>query len=149
MNRKAVTLIELIIVVLIIGALTYAAVPRLQFGALYRKQAHGVAKKIVTDLRRARTMAISNAASNPSGYKLRMAGSAPYHSYEIINNATSQVVDSLTIESEISCTGTNEFSFGPLGNLISTGGTTLTVSADGKSFTITVITATGIVKCSS
>ncbi len=147
-GRGAFSLVELIIVVLILGALAFMAVPRLQFAALFKKQAHTVAKKIVTDLRRTRMLAISSAAGNPSGFKLRMVGSSPYGSYEIVDNATGQVVDSHTIDSKISCTGTSEFSFGPLGNLISTGGTTLSVSAEGKTFTITVVTATGTIKCS-
>ena len=141
-QKKGYSLIELIVVVLIVGALTFIAVPRLNFGALYRKQAHTVAKKIVTDLRRTRTLAISNAAANPTGYTLRISGSTCL----IINDANGATVDSLAIDSHISCGGGTEFRFGPLGNL-RTAGSPLTVSAEGETYTITVIPGTGIVEC--
>ena len=145
--RKAFSIVELLIVVLIVAALTFITVPRLQFGTLYRKQAHTVAKKIVTDLRRTRSLAISNAANNSAGYKLIMVGSTPYGSYEIVNNDTGATVDTHTIDSAIGCAGGNEFSFGPLGNLLSGSDTQLTISSQGRTFTITIVSATGAVKC--
>jgi len=146
-KRQAHTLIELIIIVLIVAALAVVAVPRLQFTALYRKQADSVARKIITDLRRTRTLAISDAANNTDGFALNMTGSAPYSAYEIVNLDTSATVDTLTIDSDISCSGGSTFRFGPLGNLLAGSGTQLTVSAQGKTFTITIISATGAVKC--
>jgi len=146
-SRTAHTLVELIIVVLILAALTFIAVPRLNFATLYGKQAHTIAKRIVTDLRRTRTIAISNAATNPTGYRLRMVGSAPYASYQILNDANGATVDSQAIESPISCTGGSQFTFGPLGNLKTGGDAQLTISSGGKTYTITIIPATGIVEC--
>ncbi len=141
-KKTGFSLIELIVIVLIVGALTFIAVPRMNFAALYRKQAHTVAKKIATDLRRTRTLAISNAATNPTGFTLRITGST----YQIIDDSNSVTVDTQTIDSHISCGGGNEFRFGPLGNL-RTAGTPLTVSAEGRTYTITVISGTGIVQC--
>jgi len=145
--KKAYSIVELLIVVLIVGALTFITVPRLQFGTLYRKQAHTVAKKIVTDLRRTRSLAISNAAHNSTGFKLVMVGSTPYQSYSIVNNNTGATVDTQTIDSAITCTGGSVFSFGPLGNLLSGSDTQLTISSQGRTFTITIVSATGAVKC--
>jgi Tfp pilus assembly protein FimT len=149
-KRTAYSLAEMIVVVLILGALAFIAIPRLNFAALHHKQANAIAKKIVTDLRRARTLAISKAVNNPSGYKLQMAGSSPYTSYQIVDsNVAATVVDTLTIDSGTSCTGGSLFKFGPLGNLLTgSSATPITVSSDGKTYTITIITATGIVKCS-
>ncbi|MFH1372148.1 MAG: hypothetical protein ABII09_12805 [Planctomycetota bacterium] len=143
-RRTAFSLIEAIVIVMILGALAFIAVPRLNFGALYRKQADTVARKIVTDLRRTRTLAISNAAANPTGYTLRISGSTCL----IINDANGATVDSLAIDSHISCGGGTEFRFGPLGNL-RTAGTPLTVSDvdESRTYTITVIPGTGIVQC--
>ena len=141
-------MVELIIIVAIVAALTFIAVPRLRFTTLRRKQADTVAKKIITDLRRTRRLAISDAANNTDGFALNMTGSSPYTGYEIVNLNTSTTITNGTfsIDSAISCTGGDEFQFGPLGNL--TGGDTqLTVSASGKTFTITIIPATGTVKC--
>jgi len=146
---KAFSMVELIIIVAIVAALTFIAVPRLGFTALRRKQAGTVAKKIVTDLRRTRRLAISDAANNTYGFALNMTGGSPYTGYEIVNlKPPSATVDSHTIDSAISCTGGANFQFGPLGNL--TGDDTqLTVSPSGKTFTITItiIEATGTVKC--
>jgi Tfp pilus assembly protein FimT len=143
-QRKAYSIIELMVVVLILGALTFIAVPRLNFGVLYRKQAHTVAKQIVTDLRRTRTLAIVNAANNTTGFTLSISGS----SYQIIDDSNSVTVDSETIDPHISCGGGTTFSFGPLGNLRATA-SPLTVSdtAGTRTYTITVIPATGIVEC--
>lgn len=146
-GRTGYSLVEAIIVVLIVGLLTFIAVPRLQFDTLRRKQAHTVAKKIVTDLRRTRALAISDAANNTAGFRLRMIGSSPYGSFEIVNLDTSAVVDSHSIDSAVTCSGGNQFDFGPLGNLLSGSDTQLTVSAQGRTYTITIVQATGAVKC--
>lgn len=142
--RKAFTLAELIIVVALIGIMAMVAVPRLHFGAIRKKKAETVASKIATGLRLTRRLAITNAAENTDGYSLSMTGS--FTGYEITNLATSEVVDSYSIDSDVSCTGDSPFEFGPLGNLLSENGSSLTVSSAGKSFMITVNSATGMVK---
>jgi hypothetical protein len=78
-----------------------------------------------------------------------MVGSSPYTSYQIIDsNAAATVVDTLTIDSPISCTGGSLFKFGPLGNLLTgSSATPVTVSSDGQTYTITIMPATGIVEC--
>ncbi len=148
-KRAAYSLVELILIVLFVAVLASIAVPRLKFTALHRKQADTVARKIVTDLRRTRSLAVSDAANNTNGFALRMSGSAPYTGYEIVNYNTMAVVDSHAIDRAITvnCTDGNTFRFGPLGNLITGGGTGVTVSADGKVFTISIVSATGTIKC--
>ena len=146
-KRQAFTIVELLIIMMIVAVLAVIAVPRLQFATVRRKKADATARKIVTDLRRTRGLAIADAATNTDGFKLKMSGSAPYDEYEIENKDTGETVDSHTIDSAVSCTGGNEFEFGPLGNLLSGSDTQLAVSADGKTFTITVIPATGMIKC--
>jgi type II secretory pathway pseudopilin PulG len=144
-QKTGYSLAEVIIVVLIIGAMTFIAVPRLNFGALYRQKAGTVAKTIVTALRRTRTMAITRAATNTTGFSLRITGST----YQIIDDSNSVTVDSLSIDSHISCGGGTQFLFGPLGNLRSGSSTGLTVSSEGRTYTITVIAGTGIVQCTN
>jgi Tfp pilus assembly protein FimT len=148
-NSKAFTFAELSLIVLLLAVMAYIAVPRMQFAGLYRQQADTVARNLVTDLRLTRTLAISYAASNVEGYGLSMTGTAPgpYTGYEIINLDTSDIVNSCTIDSKMTCTGGNDFQFGPLGNLLDGSDSQLSVSAYGRSFTITVVTATGAVKC--
>jgi len=148
---RAFSMVELIIIVAIVAALTFIAVPRLGFTTLRRKQADTVAKKIITDLRRTRRLAISDAANNTDGFALNMTGSSPYTGYEIEDLSTSTIITNGTfsIDSAISCTGGANFQFGPLGNLKAGSDTQLAVSPSGKTFTITItiIPATGTVKC--
>ena len=146
-KRQVFTLVELILVSVFLVIIAIIAVPRLNFAGITKYEAEAVARKMVTDLRRTRQMAISDAAHNNKGFELRMVGGSPYASYEIENRDTSEIVDSYTIDSDVTVTGDFKFRFGPQGNLTIPGHTEITVSASGKSFTITIIVATGSVIC--
>lgn len=148
-QTKAYTVVELIIVLLFLAAFAAVAVPRINFSAITKKKADTLARRITTDLRHTRTLAVSNGAINTAGFGLYMLGGGPYSSYEIRNLDTSGVVSSHTITPGISCTGGATFNFGPFGDLLTGSDTSLTVSvpAEGKTYTITIISATGMVKC--
>lgn len=147
-KKSAFTLVEAILVVAFLGIFAYIAIPRLNLAVVSRYKAEGIARKIAADLRLARSLAISDAASNTKGFNLNMVGTSPYGSYEIENDDTNVTVATHTIDSDVTVAGSNKFfRFQPLGNLQTGSDPQLTVSADGKSFTITVLTATGIVKC--
>jgi len=145
-QKRAFTLVEVILVVLFLGIMAAIAIPRLSLSVSSKQKADCLARKIVTDLRRTRRLAISNAASNTVGFKLTMTGS-PYTGYNIVDANSSETVDSHTIDSAVSCEGGDEFEFGPLGNLLSESDTQLIVSAGEKTFTINITSATGMVKC--
>ena len=134
-------------VVLIIGILACVAVPRLQYGAVRRAEADAIAHQLVTDLRRARSQALLNAAQNTSGFGLVMTGASPYSGYQIVDLKDSTVVVSHNIPAAVCCVGGQRFEFGPLGSLKDGSDTQLELSAGGKAFTITIISATGMVKC--
>ena len=148
-KRAAYSLVELVVVVLFIGILAVVTVPRLQFGAISKYKAETTAKKIVTDLRYTRSLAISDAAENTTGFAVSMIGSNSYTGYEIVNFDTSTTITNGTFSfgSTITCTGGSQFRFGPLGNLLSGSDTQLTVSAGGKTIVITITPATGMIKC--
>jgi len=146
-TRSAYSLVELIIVVIFLGVLAALAVPRLNFSAVSKQKADTIAWKIVTDLRRTRYLAISNAAINTAGFALNMTGSTPYTGYQIQNLDTLETLDSQSIDSDINCTGGSRFKFGPLGNLLTGSDNRLTVSAAGKTFTLNITAATGMIKC--
>jgi hypothetical protein len=123
------------------------AIPRLSLSTLSKQKADCLAQKIVTDLRRTRRLAISNAAVNTAGFRMDMTGSPTYTGYNIVDANSAETVDSQTIDSAVSCTGDDAFEFGPLGNLLSESDTQLVISVGEKTFTIDVTSATGMVKC--
>lgn len=173
---NAHTLVEVIVIVLILGALAFIAAPRLQYSTLYRKKADTVAKRIVTALRRTRRLAITNAATNTDGFALNRTSSTfvtdlrhtrrlavtdaatsiegsvlskTGSTFEIEDLSDSSTVanSTFTVESNINCSGGTSFQFGPLGNLKTGSDSQLIVSSNGRSFTINIIPATGIVQC--
>jgi Tfp pilus assembly protein FimT len=146
-EKTAVTLIEALLVVLFLGIMAVIAIPRLSLSTLSKQKADCLAQKIVTDLRRTRRLAISNAAENTAGFKLNMTGTSEYTGYDIVDANSDETVDSQTIDPAVSCTGGDEFKFGPQGNLLSGSDTQLVISAGGKTFTIDITSATGMVKC--
>jgi type II secretory pathway pseudopilin PulG len=145
-QRRAFSLFEAIIVVVLIGIAAVIAVPRLNFSAIPRQKADSAARKVVASLRRIRRLAISDAATNSSGYSLNIIGSSPY-GYEIKNLDGGTTLETHTFDPEITCAGGTMFEFGPLGNLEPGSDSQLTVSAEGKTITISITPATGAVKC--
>ena len=151
-QKTAFTLVEVILVVLFLGIVAVIAIPRLSYSGSSSQKVASLARKIVTDLRRTRMLAISNAATNPTGFTLKMTGSAPYSGYQIIDGSSGTVVYSQTISSGISvtCFGGSEFPFGPLGDKRTGGvisGAMIRISAQGRLYIITFTTATGMVRC--
>ncbi len=144
-QKTAFSLVELIIIVTFLGIFTFIAIPRLNFGIISKQKADTLAHKIVTDLRLTRRLAISDAVNNVKGYELKFVAGA----YEIENVNTHATVASYPIDPDVSviCPTGSRFIFGPLGNLEPGSGTGINVSAEGKSFAITFIAATGTIKC--
>ena len=146
--RKGLTLIELIIVVMIIGALAFIAVPRLIMATVALGGSNTGAERIAAAIRHCRTLAISNALNNPQGFSLNMTNvvSGSYTGFQIVNVRTNDVNETGTIPANVTCSGASQFQFGPLGSRI--GGTgNLTVSGGGKTYVISVFTSTGMVQC--
>ena len=148
-KKTAFSFIELIIVVTFLSIFALIAIPRFNYAIISKQKADSAARKIVTDLRLTRRLAISDAANNTWGYELKMVGTPPYTNYEIENVDTKATVASHTIDSSVTLgtpTGIR-FIYGPLGSLSPGSGTQITVSAEGKTFTITINSATGSIKC--
>jgi prepilin-type N-terminal cleavage/methylation domain-containing protein len=146
MLRKGVTLVELLVVVLIIAIMAFVAIPRFSMATAQAGDAQTAAQKVAAGLRYTRSLAISNAAINSKGFSLEMTGSGGYTGFRIVDLSSGKIVKTETINSGIKCTGANEFQFGPLGNVL-VGSGDLVFSAGGKTLNVTVVSATGMVKC--
>ena len=149
------TLIEIIVVISILAALTAVALPRLGAGDLMAKlRLRSSAQQTLSSIRYTRRLAVTYGSTNSAGYTINFynadgSQNEPYAQYEIVNNSDSSIVEERLIDSEnpdqpeISCTGGNSFTFLPLGN--ATSGGTLTLSRAGQTLIITIEQATGIV----
>ena len=147
MRRKAVTLVELLVAVLLIAIMAFVAIPRFSMATAKAGSAETAAQKIAAGLRYTRSLAISNAATNRQGFSLNMTGaSSGYTGFTIVDIGSGRVVKTETIAVGVICTGANDFKFGPLGNRL-TDSDGLIVKAGGKTFNVSVISATGMVKC--
>jgi prepilin-type N-terminal cleavage/methylation domain-containing protein len=144
---SAYSLVELLIVVAILSAMAFVAVPRLQFGAIHQKQAEVAASRILSALRQARSLAILNAVDHPDGYALRLAKSGGATTFDIVDAATSAVVESQSLDRSVSASGGTLFTFTPLGALKAGSDTSLSVSAQGATRTVTIVAATGMAQC--
>lgn len=150
MVRRGYSLAELIVVVAIMAVMAMVAVPRLSYGLVTKTKARTSAYKIVSALRKTRSLAIRDAATNKKGYTLSFTGSPPYTGYKIEDEyKKKQVIETVSLPSGVKVTvsGPNKFTFEPLGNLKPGSGSQITVSADGRSYTISFVPSTGAVKC--
>jgi Tfp pilus assembly protein FimT len=143
----AYSLVELLVIVVILSVMAMVAVPHLQFGAIHRKQAEVAAARILSALRQTRSLAILNAVDHPEGYSLRLTTAGAVTTFDIIDAATSTVVESQTLDQSVSMSSDALFTFTPMGALKTGTNAALSLSADGTTCTITVLAATGMAKC--
>ena len=137
--RAGFTLIELIMVVAVLAILMSIAIPRMGWGTIGKYQAESAARNFSGHLKLARSLAISNAGGNATGYKVVLTGP----SYSVINAATSAVVKGpFEIPEGVICAGADEFHFTPVGLL--QGDTEKKLEFSGPDYTALVtVTATG------
>lgn len=146
MRKNGFTLIEAVLVVLILGVMTAVALPRLQFAAIHQSEARGEAQRLVADLRRVRSMALRDAATNSKGYEVVMDNAGVTAGYSVDDLDSHDTLDTHTFKGNVTVTaGTDKYDFGPLGNLTKGQGTEITVASDGVSLTISFVATTGAV----
>jgi len=138
--------VELLLAVTLIAVITVIAVPRFGGDGLGSVSARSAAREIAGDMRLCRTLAISEASGNPSGYSIRMDGSAPYSGYSLVNRGSGGVVWTKTFPDGVTASGNSEFRFGPLGSLMGSSGTALTVTGGSKSCVLNLTAANGTVR---
>ena len=133
------TLLEVLFVVVVIAILAGIAVPRLGVTSSKKMKAKTAAQRIVSDLRLTRRLAISN----NEDYKLIVYPSS--NEYKIFNSTNVQHREIRSIDSDVTTSGDTTFIFESLGNASASSGTSLSLSAAGSQYNITVTIATGMV----
>ncbi|MGB8227142.1 MAG: prepilin-type N-terminal cleavage/methylation domain-containing protein [Sedimentisphaerales bacterium] len=117
MRIKGFTLIELILVVVILAILASIVIPRAGWGTMGKVQAEITGREFCNYLKLARSLAITHASSNGTGYKVVLTPSQPY-TYSLFNAATLAVVKGpIALPAGVGYTGDQTFQFTPLGNL--------------------------------
>ncbi len=140
------TLVEVVTVVLVLSILAWIAVPRLDFSTVWGVRADAVVRRLATDLRHTRALAITQAARNPEGFALVMQGADPYRSYQIVDRHDRTVVTTCHLPADVRCGGGRRFEFGPLGNLQNGSDAHLGIRTEGKSYRLEIVPATGAVQ---
>ncbi len=120
------TLVELLVAVMILAILASIVVPRAGWSTIGTMESATAGDQFAAYLRLARSLAITHAGTNGSGYKVVLSPGSPYTSYRIVNADTSaNVKASVSIPDGVTCTGDSEIQFTPVGNV--TGGAGLSV----------------------
>ncbi|RKY08603.1 MAG: hypothetical protein DRP66_04215 [Planctomycetota bacterium] len=123
---KGFTLVELIVVVMILAILAGIVVPRAGWSTIGTMESATAGDQFAAWLRLARSLAITHASANGSGYKVVLSAGSPYTSYRIVNADTSaNVKAAVSIPDGVICTGDSEIQFTPVGNVA--GGAQLSV----------------------
>jgi len=139
--RTGFTLIELVLTVAVLAILVSIVIPGIGWGTMGKVQAETAARQFSDYLKLARSLAITHASSNSSGYKVVLSG--PFTSYSVVNVATSEVVKGpIDIPEGVTCSGASEFHFTPLGQLQDGGTLTLQFTTSGDT-TVVTVTAVG------
>ena len=115
--KAGFTLIELILAVAVLAILVSIVIPRVGWDTMGKVQAETAARQFSDYLKLARSLAITHASSNSSGYKVVLSPSQPY-TYSLINADTSDVVKGpIALPEGVARSGDRTYQFTPLGNL--------------------------------
>lgn len=132
---RGMSLIETIIVMVIIGILAAVAIPRVGFDMPQSSSAEGADHMIASDIRYAQEFAMANRVSKSLIFT---SGSSVY-----TFNPTSNLDPSGRLPSGVAIGTTITITFNSLGEPISGGGSSVTVSGSGGSKTISIANYTG------
>jgi len=138
LNKKGFTLTEFILTILIIGILSAIVIPRIGGGDFFdRFKLKTVTHQLASDMRYARRLAVTNSQE----YIILYLGNQTYDIQTPLGSIGKDFPK--TISSEISFSGTLQYTFGVLGD--SSGGTS-TLTINSSSYDITVDPITGSVR---
>jgi prepilin-type N-terminal cleavage/methylation domain-containing protein len=137
---RGMTLIEVIMVMTIIGILAATLTPKFDFATSSRASVDGAAYMMSSDIRYAQEFAMANRVSKSVIFT---SGSSVY-----AFNPTNNLDPSGRLPSGVTISNNLAITFNSLGEPISGGGSSVTVSGGGLTRTITVVNYTGKVNVS-
>jgi len=115
--RAGFTVIELVLTVAVLAILVSIVIPRIGWGAMGKVQAETAARQFSDYLKLARSLAITHASTNGTGYNVVLSSNQPY-TYSLNNAATSVVVKGpIALPAGVSRSGDRTYLFTPLGTL--------------------------------
>jgi Tfp pilus assembly protein FimT len=138
--RSGFTLVEAMVIIAVIGIITAISLPRFDVPLTTRLRVENEARRIQSDLRLARRLAITN----NDDYILRAYASS--NEYKIFKGSVAtgnQVGETRVVPWQIAVSGDNRFTFESLGNAASTSGTSLSLTSGSYQYDITITIATG------
>ena len=139
--RAGFTVIELVLTVAVLAILVSIVIPRIGWGAMGKVQAETAARQFSDYLKLARSLAITHASTNGTGYNVVLSSNQPY-TYSLNNAATSVVVKGpIALPAGVSRSGDRTYLFTPLGTL--SGSKVLSVQFS-KSGDTTVVSVTPV-----
>lgn len=149
MRRNGHSLMELLVVVAVFGLLAAVAIPRLRFRVVDQRKVDAAVHKLIADLQRTQSLALRDAATNNTGYTLRMPPPSPHTEYYIRDVHNWVIVYEADIDPSITVTTGHleRFRFTPFGDMDEGFNSHIDLSGDGKSYRITFVKATGQVIC--
>lgn len=140
-EKNSFTLTEVILTLIIIGILAAVVLPRFGIGLVSTSKLRSTVSQIASDIRYTRQLAITNSAHYLINFNLTLK---EYNIYQDSISPANQIGETKKISSEISLSGTNQFDFYAIGNVIFAG-SGLSLSLNTSQYTITAEPPTGAV----
>lgn len=132
------TLVEAMIIVALVGIVTAIALPRFDAGLVAKLQLQNEARRVQSDLRLARRLAITNS----SNYILKVYPlTNEYKLYKGSIADPNQVGETRVIKSGITASGDDQFTFESAGN--ASAAATLVLTSGSYQYNVSVTAATG------
>ncbi len=141
-RKKGFSLVEVILTLLVLGILSAVVIPR--FGGnnfLGEFGLKGISSQIASDIRLTRQLAITQS----DHYLIKFnCAQKEYNIYKASALPENAIQESKKLPSNVSCSGTTQFDFYPIGNCIFSG-SGLVLSSGGKQRSVTVEPPSGAV----
>lgn len=142
LNKRAFTLVEAILGIVIVGILASIILPRfIKEGFISNLTLRTATSQIASDIRYTRSLAVTHSLNHIIDFNFK---TKEYRIYRDRVSSNNQIGETKKIPEDISCSGTDQFVFYPLGNC-SYKGQGISLSLSSGQYTIKVEPPSGVV----